>query len=233
MSMYADLTWPGRPSKPARGRPAAQLRTPVTPESPTTRRQDAALGLVSPVFADLSGLPPLIIQAGTHEVLLDDAIRLAWQAATADVEVTLDVAPGASRLQAYYPILDSGRSAGQSRTARRRISPAQNASPHSFLEPGVQGVQFSASGVSWSSCVAERPGWPERGRHRDPARVGQGFRETPARGPVERLIRVDDQQRDLMPPPQLERGRVGSLAPRTILLPTNRGPRSRAVSSRR
>jgi acetyl esterase/lipase len=37
-------------------------------------------GLISPVFADLSGLPPLIIQAGTHEVLLDDAIRLARQA---------------------------------------------------------------------------------------------------------------------------------------------------------
>jgi hypothetical protein len=35
------------------------------------------LGLISPIFADLSGLPPLIIQARTHEVLLDDAIRLA------------------------------------------------------------------------------------------------------------------------------------------------------------
>jgi hypothetical protein len=47
-----------------------------------------------PVFADLSGLPLLIIQAGTHEVLLDDAIRLTRQAVTADVQVTLDITPG-------------------------------------------------------------------------------------------------------------------------------------------
>ena len=72
-----------------------------------TAGQDAALGLISPIFADLSGLPPLIIQAGTHEVLLDDAIRLARQAATADVEVTLDITPEVPYVfQAYHPILD-------------------------------------------------------------------------------------------------------------------------------
>jgi len=38
-------------------------------------------------------LPPLIIQAGSHEVLLDDAVRLAQQAAAADVVVTLDLTP--------------------------------------------------------------------------------------------------------------------------------------------
>ena len=64
------------------------------------------------VFADLSGLPPLIIQAGTHEVLLDDAVRLARQAATADVEVTLDITPGVPHVfQAYHPILDEAAAA--------------------------------------------------------------------------------------------------------------------------
>src|SRR5712692_7949165 len=77
-----------------------------------TSGQDAALGLISPVFADLSGLPPLIIQAGTHEVLLDDAVRLARQAATADVEVTLDITPRVPHVfQAYYPILDEAAAA--------------------------------------------------------------------------------------------------------------------------
>jgi epsilon-lactone hydrolase len=77
-----------------------------------TSGQDPALGLISPVFAGLSGLPPLIIQAGTREVLLDDAIRLARQAATADVEVTLDITPGVPHVfQAYYPILDEGAAA--------------------------------------------------------------------------------------------------------------------------
>ena len=68
---------------------------------------DSALGLISPIFADLSGLPPLIIQAGSHEVLLDDALRLAQRAAIADVDVTLDVTPRAPHVfQAYHPILD-------------------------------------------------------------------------------------------------------------------------------
>jgi acetyl esterase/lipase len=77
-----------------------------------TAGQDAALGLISPIFADLSGLPPLIIQAGTHEVLLDDAVRLARQAATADVEVTLDLTPRVPHVfQAYHAILDEASAA--------------------------------------------------------------------------------------------------------------------------
>ena len=77
-----------------------------------TAGQDPALGLISPVFADLSGLPPLIIQAGSHEVLLDDAVRLARQAATADVEVTLDITPRVPHVfQAYSAILDEGAAA--------------------------------------------------------------------------------------------------------------------------
>jgi monoterpene epsilon-lactone hydrolase len=77
-----------------------------------TSGQDAALGLISPIFADLSGLPPLIIQAGTHEVLLDDAIRLARQAAIVDVEVTLDITPGVPHVfQAYHAILDEATAA--------------------------------------------------------------------------------------------------------------------------
>jgi monoterpene epsilon-lactone hydrolase len=72
-----------------------------------TAGHDPALGLISPVFADLSGLPPLLIQAGSHEVLLDDAIRLARQAATADVQVTLDITPAVPHVfQTFYPILD-------------------------------------------------------------------------------------------------------------------------------
>lgn len=50
--------------------------------------------LVSPLFADLTGLPPTLIQVGSHEILLDDATRLATRLATADVTVTLEVTPG-------------------------------------------------------------------------------------------------------------------------------------------
>ena len=45
-------------------------------------------------------------------VLLDDAIRLARQAATADVQVTLDITPGVPHVfQAYHPILDEAPAA--------------------------------------------------------------------------------------------------------------------------
>jgi acetyl esterase/lipase len=113
MSPYADLTLAGatidskREVDPLLGREALQARVPDY-----TAGQDAALGLISPIFADLSGLPPLIIQAGTHEVLLDDAVRLARQAATADVEVTLDITPRVPHVfQAYHAILDEGGAA--------------------------------------------------------------------------------------------------------------------------
>ncbi len=45
---------------------------------------------LSPLFADLSGLPPLFVQAGTGERLLDDARRLADRATAAGVDVVLD-----------------------------------------------------------------------------------------------------------------------------------------------
>jgi acetyl esterase/lipase len=113
MSPYADLTLAGATietkgkADPLLSRELLQARVPDY-----TAGQDPALGLISPVFADLSGLPPLIIQAGTHEVLLDDAVRLARQAATADVEVTLDITPGVPHVfQAYYPILDEAAAA--------------------------------------------------------------------------------------------------------------------------
>jgi acetyl esterase/lipase len=52
---------------------------------------DPADPLVSPLFADLRGLPPLLIQVGAHELLLDDSIGLARAAAIADVDVTLEI----------------------------------------------------------------------------------------------------------------------------------------------
>jgi epsilon-lactone hydrolase len=51
--------------------------------------QDARHPLASPLHADLKGLPPLLIQVGTSEILLDDARRLAERAWAAGVRVTL------------------------------------------------------------------------------------------------------------------------------------------------
>jgi acetyl esterase/lipase len=48
----------------------------------------------SPVFADLTGLPPLLVQVGTAETLLDDSAELARCASEADVEVRYEAWPG-------------------------------------------------------------------------------------------------------------------------------------------
>jgi acetyl esterase/lipase len=48
---------------------------------------------VSPLYADLKGLPPLLIQVGSAETLLADATRLAAAAGEADVPVTLEIWP--------------------------------------------------------------------------------------------------------------------------------------------
>jgi monoterpene epsilon-lactone hydrolase len=47
--------------------------------------------LISPLYADLSGLPPMLIQVGSTEILLDDAARFAAKAEAAGVEMKLDV----------------------------------------------------------------------------------------------------------------------------------------------
>jgi acetyl esterase/lipase len=51
---------------------------------------DPRTPLVSPLYADLTGLPPLLIQVGTAEVLFDDATRLADHARAAGVDVILE-----------------------------------------------------------------------------------------------------------------------------------------------
>jgi epsilon-lactone hydrolase len=65
-----------------------------------TRVRDAYVGtadprspLASPIYSDLSGLPPLLIQVGENEVLLSDSTRLAERAEDAGVDVTLEVWP--------------------------------------------------------------------------------------------------------------------------------------------
>ena len=61
--------------------------------------------LVSPLFGDLTGLPPLLIQVGDHEILLDDSTRLAERATSAGVDVTFECYPGAFHVFQSMPQL--------------------------------------------------------------------------------------------------------------------------------
>jgi len=113
MSPWADLTLSSESiSVKAAVDPA------LTPEGLRRRAVDyVAAGdrkaeLVSPIFADLTGLPPLLIQAGSHEILLDDATGLAARAATADVAVRLEITPGVPHVfQGFAAMLDEADAA--------------------------------------------------------------------------------------------------------------------------
>jgi len=68
---------------------------------------DARAPLAAPIYADLTGLPPLLIQVGTAEVLLDDSLRLAERARAAGVDVSLDVAHDMMHVwHLFAPVLD-------------------------------------------------------------------------------------------------------------------------------
>ena len=113
MSPWVDLTLSG---ESVSGK--AALDPALTPDGLRRRAVDYAPArdrtaeLVSPIFADLTRLPPLLIQAGSHEILLDDATRLAARAAAADVAVRLEVTPGVPHVfQGFAAMLDEGDAA--------------------------------------------------------------------------------------------------------------------------
>jgi acetyl esterase/lipase len=68
--------------------------------------------LVSPVHADMAGLPPLLIQVGAAETLLDDNLRVAEAARAAGVDVRLEVWPDMIHAwHVFAPMLEEGRRA--------------------------------------------------------------------------------------------------------------------------
>jgi acetyl esterase/lipase len=112
-SPYADLTLGGESmTSKAAADPAFRPDAFPVRVKDYAGSADPADPLISPVFADLRGLPPLLIQAGSNELLLDDAVRLAGRAAAGDVAVTLEVTPGVPHLfQAFAAVLEEGEAA--------------------------------------------------------------------------------------------------------------------------
>ncbi len=71
---------------------------------------DPASPLISPIFANLHGLPPLLIHVGNDEVLLGDSVRLADRAQAAGTKVKLKVWEGMWHVfQALAIMLPEGR----------------------------------------------------------------------------------------------------------------------------
>ena len=74
--------------------------------------QDPRTPLAAPLYADLSRLPPLLIQVGTAETLLDDSTRLAERARQAGVAVSLETWEDMIHVwQAFASLLPEGQQA--------------------------------------------------------------------------------------------------------------------------
>ena len=83
--------------------------------------------LISPLYADLSGLPPLLIHVGTDEILLDDAVRFGERAQAAGVSAQTVVWPGMFHVfQMFSPFLPEARQAVEQITSfiRERVGEA-------------------------------------------------------------------------------------------------------------
>jgi acetyl esterase/lipase len=69
------------------------------------------------VFADLSGLPPMLIQVGSEEVLMSDSVLLAEVAGLARVDVTLRIWPDMVHIWPFFGQLGASRRAIAEATA--------------------------------------------------------------------------------------------------------------------
>jgi epsilon-lactone hydrolase len=100
-SAFTDLT--------VSGRSAAEIDDPIVTRAGLVMLAnnyldgaDARTPLASPLYADLSQLPPLLLQVGSRELLLDDTTRLAAQAKAAGGEVTVDVLEDVIHIWQYF-----------------------------------------------------------------------------------------------------------------------------------
>ncbi|MCB0008116.1 MAG: alpha/beta hydrolase fold domain-containing protein, partial [Anaerolineales bacterium] len=88
----------------------------LTPAGLHTSAQQYAAGnlcnpFASPLHGDLAGLPPLLLQVGTREVLLSDSTRFATKAQAAGVDVTLEVEEGLIHVWQMFPDLPESEQA--------------------------------------------------------------------------------------------------------------------------
>ena len=69
--------------------------------------EDLANPLISPLYADVTGLPPTLIMAGTDEILMDDSLQMAARLNRAGVECRLEVEEGLWHAYVLYPTPES------------------------------------------------------------------------------------------------------------------------------
>lgn len=135
--------------------------------SPYLQGQDARDPLVSPLFADLAGMPPMLCLAAEDEMLLDDSRRLCARASAAGVPVRLDVRPDVFHAwpvhgeafpearAAVHRIADSLQATVAARRAVARMAVQRDLSDHisenACETPDKPAVCDGSRSLSWSA----------------------------------------------------------------------------------
>ncbi len=125
ISAFTDLTLSGEST-----RTEAELDPIIHPnclpnfgELYLSNAAEAKNPLASPLFGDYRGIPPLLLQAGEHEIIRDDSTRVAAAARAVGVDVTLEIWPGMFHVfQSHEPLLPEGRKAIESMAAFMRAA---------------------------------------------------------------------------------------------------------------
>jgi acetyl esterase/lipase/hemerythrin-like domain-containing protein len=127
LSPLADLTYSGESRK------FNKRRDPMLPTHRASEMHQVYIGevppddrFISPVFADFDGLPPILGQVGSTEILLDDTVRAAEQAEKAGVPFFLEIWNEMPHVFPIFPLLP------ESRVALDRIAEFVE---HNALEP--------------------------------------------------------------------------------------------------
>jgi acetyl esterase/lipase len=92
--------------------------------------------LASPLYGDLERLPPLLVQCGDHEIILDDSVRLAERARSAGVVVELEIYP--SMIHVFQAF-------GELKAARKALAAAGSFLDRYFAEPEKRSTRVRAN----------------------------------------------------------------------------------------
>ncbi len=129
---------------------------------------DSKSTTVSPVFADFSGLPTLLVKVGSHEILLDDVFRVVARAAAADADVRLHVVAGAPHVfQSFAPLVDEAAAA---------LDEAATFFRETFAAAAPVATHAAAGALGASDAAAPGDGVPASARSAEPVTTDEPAR---------------------------------------------------------
>lgn len=112
ISPWTDLAMTGESCRPGRSDPMLRADELAPIASNYLAGTDPRMPYVSPLYGDLRGLPPTLIQVGSDEILVDDSVRMEKRMRAAGCDVTLEVWPRMPHVwHALAPLLPEARDA--------------------------------------------------------------------------------------------------------------------------